>query len=82
MIHPPTGRDGIITDLVEDITRSFRTSLPGSSAGKEICLQYKRPWFDSWIRKTPWRRDRLSTPVFLGFLVAQMVNNTLEMWET
>jgi len=24
--------------------------------------------FDSWVRKIPWRRDRLPTPVFLGFL--------------
>ena len=24
--------------------------------------------FDSWIRKFPWRRDRLPTPVSLGFL--------------
>ena len=23
-------------------------------------------WFNSWIRKSPWRRDRLPTPVFLG----------------
>ena len=27
----------------------------------------RRPWFDSWVRKIPWRRDRLPTPVFLGF---------------
>ena len=27
----------------------------------------RRPWFDSCIRKIPWRRDRLPTPVFLGF---------------
>jgi len=41
-------------------------SFPGSSAGKEspTC---GRPWFDSWARKIPWRGDRLSTPVFLGF---------------
>ena len=39
---------------------------PGSSAGKE-CLQCMRPWFESWVRKIPWRRDRLPTPVFLGF---------------
>ena len=26
-----------------------------------------RPQFDSWVRKFPWRRDRLPTPVFLGF---------------
>ena len=24
-------------------------------------------WFNSWVRKIPWRRDRLPTPVFLGF---------------
>jgi len=23
--------------------------------------------FDSWVRKIRWRRDRLPTPVFLGF---------------
>ena len=23
--------------------------------------------FSSWVRKIPWRRDRLPTPVFLGF---------------
>ena len=39
----------------------------GSSAGKRICLQCRRPWFDSWVRKIHWRRDRLPTPVFLGF---------------
>ena len=26
-----------------------------------------RPQFDSWVRKIHWRRDRLPTPVFLGF---------------
>ena len=26
-----------------------------------------RPRFDSWVRKIHWRRDRLPTPVFLGF---------------
>ena len=30
-------------------------------------LQCKRPQFNSWTRKLPWRRDRLSTSVFLGF---------------
>ena len=33
----------------------------------KICLQWKRPWFDSWVRKIPWKRDRLPTPVLLGF---------------
>ena len=26
-----------------------------------------RLWFDPWVRKTHWRRDRPPTPVFLGF---------------
>ena len=29
--------------------------------------QCRRPWFDSWVRKIPWRRVRLPTPVFLVF---------------
>ena len=32
-----------------------------------IHLQYRRPWFNFWVRKIFWRRDRLPTPVFLGF---------------
>ena len=27
----------------------------------------RRSWFDSCVGKIPWRRDRLPTPVFLGF---------------
>ena len=27
----------------------------------------RRPWFNSWVRKIHWRRDRLPTPVSLGF---------------
>ena len=30
-------------------------------------LQYRRPLFNSWVRKIRWRRDRLPTLVFLGF---------------
>ena len=32
-----------------------------------ICLQCRRPQFNSWIRKIPWRKDRLPTPVFTNF---------------
>ena len=31
----------------------------------KICLQCKRPRFDPWIRKMPWRREWQPTPVFL-----------------
>ena len=27
----------------------------------------RRSWFDSWVGKIRWRRDRLPTPVLLGF---------------
>ena len=27
---------------------------------------WQKPRFDSWVGKSPWRRDRLPTPVFLG----------------
>ena len=30
-------------------------------------MQFRRPWFDSWVGKIPWRRDRLPSPVFLSF---------------
>ena len=37
------------------------------SALYRIHLQYRRPWLDFWVGKIHWRRDRLPTPVFLGF---------------
>ena len=30
-----------------------------------ICLQYRRPGFDPWVGKIPWRRKWLPTPAFL-----------------
>ena len=27
----------------------------------------RRPWFDSWVMKIPWRRDRVPIPIFLDF---------------
>ena len=32
---------------------------------KRICFQCGRPRFDPWVRKIPWRRKWLPTPVFL-----------------
>ena len=39
--------------------------FPGGSDGKELTCQWKRPGFDPWVRKIPWRRKWLPTPVFL-----------------
>ena len=37
------------------------TVKDGSSVGKVST------WFNSWVRKIPWKRDRLPPPAFLGF---------------
>ena len=54
---------------------SFSVSLHCPSVGASLILQLvKHPpamqetQFSSWVRKICWRRDRLPTPVFLGFL--------------
>ena len=41
--------------------------FPHSSDGERIHPQCRRPQFDSWVGKICWRRDRLPSPVFLGF---------------
>ena len=33
--------------------------------GESVCLQCRRPGFDPWIGKIPWRRKWQPTPVFL-----------------
>ena len=40
-------------------------SFPGGSNSIRICLQCRRPGFNSWIGKIPWRRELQPTPVFL-----------------
>ena len=50
-----------------EIKISFIWSFPDSSVGKEFACNAGDPWFNSWVRKICWRRDKLPTPVFLGF---------------
>ena len=38
--------------------------LPSGSDGR-VCLQCKRPRFNRWVRKIPWRRQWQPIPVFL-----------------
>ena len=48
---------------------SFHSSssgvFPNGSAGKEPACQCRRPRFNPWVGKIPWRRERLLMPVFL-----------------
>ena len=42
--------------------------FPGSSDGKEkkkVHLQCRRPGFNPWVRKIPWRKEWQPTPVIL-----------------
>ena len=41
--------------------------LPWQLIWLRIHLKCRRPRFNSWVRNIPWRRERLPTPVFLGF---------------
>ena len=38
--------------------------IPGGASGKNF-LQCRRPRFDPWFRKMPWRREWQPTPLFL-----------------
>ena len=48
-----------------EIYRKTRASLIAQLVKNLPAMQ--RPWFDSWVGKSPWRRDRLPIPVFLDF---------------
>ena len=39
--------------------------LPWWPRQQRICLQCRRPGFDPWVKKIPWRREWQPTPVFL-----------------
>ena len=43
------------------------TGPPWQLSWSRIHLQCRRPQFNSWVGKILWRRDRLSTPLFLDF---------------
>ena len=74
------GSASLVVQLIKNLQKKKKKER------ERICLQFsssaRRPRFDSWVRKIPWRRERLPTPVFLGFLVAQSVKNSPAMWET
>ena len=46
------------------VTISFG-DFPGGTSDKEFACQCRRPGFDPWVRKIPWRRKWKPTPVFL-----------------
>ena len=57
---------GNITSENSFLVTKFRASLIAQLVKNRPAMQ--ETLFNSWVRKIPWRRDRLPTPVFLGFL--------------
>ena len=53
------------TKFSQEILLQTMVDFPGSPAAKESACTAGRPWFNSWVRKIPWRRDRQLAPVFL-----------------
>ena len=63
-----------IHESESEVTQSCLTlrdwDFPGRRTGVGchfLLQQCRRPWFNSWVRKIPWRRDSLPTPIVLGF---------------
>ena len=74
----------LMAELVKNLT-----AVQETACNEGNCLLYRRPEFDPWVRTFPWRRNRLPTPIFLGYplqywasLVAQTVKNPSAMQET
>ena len=57
----------VMTLILSHLGPTFMVSFNQSYLLIGLSLQCRRPWFDFWIRKIHWRRERLPTPVFLGF---------------
>ena len=45
--------------------QDYLLGLPWWLRWLRVCLQFRRPRFDPWVWKIPWRRKWLPTPVFL-----------------
>ena len=49
----------------ELLIAKFRLKLKKVGKNHWICIQFRRPGFDSWVRKIPWRGEWQPTAVFL-----------------
>ena len=53
------------TDFETVSSAMLALGLPWWLRGKSVCLQCRRPGFDPWVGKIPWRRKWQPTPVSL-----------------
>ena len=65
--RPPLVNAVICLLLTALVLAVASVKLPWWLSWQRIHLQCRRPWFGSWVGKIHWRRERLPTPVFLGF---------------
>ena len=69
MLPPTLGRSSTAPPPAllsyQDLLLPAAFNISYSSDGKSICLQCRRPGFDPWVGKIPWRRKWQPTPVFL-----------------
>ena len=70
----------MLKSYFNSILADLRTYLTAQLVKNPPAMQETPIWFLG--RKIPWRRNRLPTPVFLGFPVAQLVKNLPAIWET
>ena len=56
------GRVALLPQEILHLTQRF--GIPWWLRQERIRLQCRRPEFDSWVGKIPWRREWLPTPVF------------------
>ena len=64
-IGPVNGEGPFLCWGLIAIWRKQALGFTGDSVRKRICQQCRRPMFDLWVRKIPWRREWLTTPAFL-----------------
>ena len=62
LLQEMTGMSSLLEGLYDyDLYWDF----PGGSDGKEPAHQCRKPGFNPWVGKIPWRKEWVSTPVFL-----------------
>ena len=58
-------REVFFSSSREALVFAFRLGFPPGSDSEKTHLQCRRPRFNPWVRKIPWRREWLPPPVFL-----------------
>ena len=71
MCMPSSGIARSYGSSISSFLKNLHTALgfPGGSDGKSVCLQCRRPGFDPWVGKIPWRRKWQPTPSILAWKI-------------